>query len=99
MISHFYISAMVFVIGILYAFFSEQIIGMFKKPEEIASDQTIAEPKTERVIVTFKDATYDITDFVRKHPGGKEVLLENNGKDIEKLMLDIGHSEHAYKTL
>ncbi|AYV84960.1 MAG: hypothetical protein Satyrvirus1_46 [Satyrvirus sp.] len=62
-------------------------------------EPTSEHPKEERIIVMYKNAKYDITDFVKKHPGGKMVLLNNNGKDIEKLMLDNEHSQHAYDIL
>jgi cytochrome b involved in lipid metabolism len=52
-----------------------------------------------KIIVQFRGYEYDITDFVRKHPGGKQLLLENNGNDIEKLMLENEHSANAYNIL
>lgn len=59
----------------------------------------VVEPNVEKVIVTYKGSKYDITNFVKKHPGGRAILLQNNGKDIEQPMLKIGHTENAYKTL
>lgn len=53
----------------------------------------------EPIIVSFKGAKYNVTNFVKKHPGGKTVIIENNGKDIEQLMLDNEHSKHAYDLL
>lgn len=53
----------------------------------------------DRIIVKFKDSRYDITNFAKKHPGGKTVLIENNGNDVENLMMEYGHSENAYKLL
>lgn len=38
-------------------------------------------------------------DFVKNHPGGEEILIENNGKDIDELMIDVGHSSDAYDIL
>lgn len=29
---------------------------------------------------------YDITSFLERHPGGKDILLENLGKDVTRLM-------------
>lgn len=57
------------------------------------------QPKQEKIIVQFRGSQYDITNFAKKHPGGKIVLVENNGKDIEKLMMENEHSENAYKLL
>lgn len=51
------------------------------------------------IIVYYKDNKYDITNFVKYHPGGKRILIENNGKDVEQQMLDNQHSEYAYSEL
>ena len=56
-------------------------------------------PINKKIIVTFQGSKYDVTNFAKKHPGGKTVLVENNGKDIEQLMAENGHSDNAYKTL
>ena len=53
----------------------------------------------QKVIVSFRGENYDVTNFVRLHPGGKKVLLQNNGKDIEQLMLNNDHSKEAYRIL
>lgn len=53
----------------------------------------------EKVVVAFQGSRYDITDFVKYHPGGKDVLLEHNGRDVEQPMLDNKHSVHAYERL
>ena len=55
--------------------------------------------KKEKIIIAYKGGNYDITDFIKKHPGGKEILKENNGKNIEQQMLDAGHSNNAYNIL
>ena len=36
---------------------------------------------------------YDVTKF--KHPGGKQILLQNAGQDATTQFEDIGHSEKA----
>ena len=36
---------------------------------------------------------YDVTKF--KHPGGKQILLQNSGQDATTQFEDIGHSERA----
>lgn len=53
----------------------------------------------ERIIVYYKENKYDVTNFVKRHPGGKEVLIENNGKNIESLMNENEHSSHAFTVL
>lgn len=63
------------------------------------SDKTQTEKKPERVIVTHKGSRYDVTDFLSLHPGGGAILQENNGKDVENLMAEIGHSDYAFEVL
>jgi len=65
-----------------------------KKTKKVATRQT-----RENVIVTYKGNKYDITSFVPLHPGGENILIENNGNDIENLMDEIGHSKNAYRML
>ena len=91
MIPYFYIIALVFVIGLLYELFSNPIREM--------SDSSVIPNTPKKIIVTYKGANYDITDFVVLHPGGKDVLVKNNGNDVEQLMLDNQHSENAHETL
>jgi uncharacterized protein YneF (UPF0154 family) len=55
--------------------------------------------KMSKVLINFKGGAYNITDFVKRHPGGKNVLTDNIDKDIEQLMLENQHSQHAYKIL
>ncbi|KOX74310.1 Cytochrome b5 [Melipona quadrifasciata] len=45
--------------------------------------------------IVYKDGVYDITKFLKEHPGGEEVLLELAGKDSTKCFDDIGHSLEA----
>jgi cytochrome b5 len=41
----------------------------------------------------------NITDFLREHPGGEEVILEHAGGDATDAFEDIGHSSDAKKML
>lgn len=96
----YYISIII-IITIIYLF-SNQIKGNMVDNNNIVetvNQQNIVNPENDRIIVKFKGNRYDITDFIRKHPGGKSVLIENNGNDIEDIMLENEHSTHAYKTL
>lgn len=61
-------------------------------------DKIVDKPK-EKIIVKFRGSDYDITDFIKRHPGGKSILIKNNGNDIEQLMLKNEHSDRAYKLL
>jgi len=90
------------IISLSYTFFSDHIKEMHDKQKN--STVTVTEKNeikndTNKTIVLFKGSRYDITDFLKKHPGGKKILIDNNGKDIEKLMLENEHSKNAYKML
>lgn len=52
-----------------------------------------------KITIKFKGDEYDITEFAKEHPGGKSILLKNNGKEIEQLMKEFGHSDDAYKLM
>lgn len=38
---------------------------------------------------------YNVSSFLNEHPGGEEVLLEQNGRDATEAFEDIGHSTDA----
>lgn len=42
---------------------------------------------------------YDVTDFLKEHPGGEEVLLEQAGADASESFEDVGHSSDAREML
>jgi len=81
------------------------------KTEEVADVPEASEPKKlpraisasklspEKTIVLYEGEKYDITKFVKRHPGGKRVLTENNGKEISELMKETGHSQNALDIL
>ncbi|KAF9434376.1 hypothetical protein BGZ76_008117 [Entomortierella beljakovae] len=48
-----------------------------------------------RLRVAISGKVYDVTDFVETHPGGKEILSDEAGKDATKKFEDIGHSDEA----
>ncbi|XP_059178806.1 fatty acid 2-hydroxylase-like [Physella acuta] len=59
-------------------------------------------PQPTRIRVTRAGKEYDITDFVDRHPGGREVLERHNGQDIEQVMqssFSHTHSQAAYNIL
>ena len=47
--------------------------------------------KEDDLWVSVGGKVYDLTDFLRKHPGGVNLLLENGGKEITTLF----HSMHS----
>lgn len=102
-----FILFIIFIIGLIHHFIDSTNEDTIENipPQKIITENKDAESisetnsKKDCVVVTLKGQKYDITDFIKKHPGGKEILRENIGKDIEQQMLDAGHSDHAYKIL
>lgn len=43
------------------------------------------------IIVELFGKKYNLTEFAEAHPGGKEILLEYNGKDASDAFYDAGH--------
>ncbi|XP_035733269.1 cytochrome b5-like [Vespa mandarinia] len=51
--------------------------------------------KKEDLWLVIHGGVYDLTDFVKKHPGGEEVLINLAGQDGTVCFDDIGHSGEA----
>lgn len=49
--------------------------------------------------IVIKNAVYDVTKFLDDHPGGKEPLLYNAGKDCTRAFEDVGHSTDARNSM
>ncbi|XP_014488146.1 PREDICTED: cytochrome b5 isoform X2 [Dinoponera quadriceps] len=45
--------------------------------------------------IIIHNKVYNVTSFLNEHPGGEEVLLEQNGQDATEAFEDIGHSTDA----
>ena len=45
------------------------------------------------------DKVYDVTEYMKKHPGGEEVMLEYVGYDATVAFRGVGHSRAAFKVL
>jgi len=63
------------------------------------SEERIKKLSKEKLIVSWKGNVLDLTEYKHIHPGGKEILEDHNGKDIDKEFEEIGHSLKAYKIL
>ena len=59
--------------------------------------------RTQKRILVIKDMdVFDLTEFVNKHPGGKEAIAQFNGKRIDDVFFNAKfhmHSLSAEKTL
>ncbi|KAK9879566.1 hypothetical protein WA026_006634 [Henosepilachna vigintioctopunctata] len=49
--------------------------------------------------VVIYDRVYDVTDFLDKHPGGADLLLEYAGRDASVAFRSSGHSNTALSLL
>ncbi|XP_055641707.1 uncharacterized protein LOC129778676 [Toxorhynchites rutilus septentrionalis] len=49
--------------------------------------------------IVLYDRVYDVTKFLRQHPGGHDVLLEHAGRDATIAFIGTGHSEAAIASL
>ena len=45
------------------------------------------------------DKVYQVTEYLMKHPGGEEVMMEYLGYDATMAFRGVGHSEVAFRTL
>ncbi|KAI8079795.1 uncharacterized protein BX664DRAFT_341471 [Halteromyces radiatus] len=63
----------------------------------------ISEHNTEQSCwIVYRERVYDVTKFLRDHPGGEDLVLEYGGKDVTCVMKDVDsheHSEAAYDIL
>ncbi|XP_030560957.1 cytochrome b5 type B [Drosophila novamexicana] len=51
------------------------------------------------VWMIYKGNVYDVTTFIKDHPGGPELILEVAGKDATKAFNNAGHSPDAVQQL
>ncbi|XP_014100762.2 cytochrome b5 [Bactrocera oleae] len=51
------------------------------------------------VWIIIKESVYDVTKFIKEHPGGEESILEYAGKDATKAFNEVGHSTDAIKEM
>ncbi|XP_065360307.1 cytochrome b5 [Calliphora vicina] len=51
------------------------------------------------VWIVVKGVVYDVTNFLKDHPGGDELILEYAGKDATKAFNDAGHSIDAIQDM
>jgi cytochrome b involved in lipid metabolism len=59
----------------------------------------VCSPNNDKVIVYYQNEPYDVTNYIKRHPGGDNVIVKMNGKDVTADMKEIGHSKGAYRIL
>lgn len=45
--------------------------------------------------VAVEGKVYDVTDYLQKHPGGAQIMLNASGRDATKEFVDQGHTQNA----
>jgi len=59
------------------------------------SDEVSKHDNAEDCWVIHNDFVYNVTDFIEKHPGGAELILNHAGKDISNLFDDVNFHNHS----
>lgn len=90
-----YLTTMLLVfVGFIYSYYTTNLPSTIR-----LTDTPMSSPRKEPIIVKFKNESYDISTFVKHHPGGKEVLIQNKNNEIEEIMKSKNHSDKAYTML
>ncbi|KAL4948916.1 hypothetical protein BDW69DRAFT_188823 [Aspergillus filifer] len=63
--------------------------------KEFTTQEVAAHKSHEDLWVIIHGKVYDLTSYLRDHPGGAEVLYDVAGKDATAAYEDVGHSEDA----
>ncbi|CEL10460.1 Putative NADH-cytochrome b-5 reductase [Aspergillus calidoustus] len=66
---------------------------------EYTAPQVAAHNSRNDLWIVIRGKVYDITSYVRDHPGGADVLIESAGTDATEAYEDVGHSEDADEIL
>ncbi|XP_033328116.1 cytochrome b5 isoform X2 [Megalopta genalis] len=74
---------------------SENIQSVTTSSQVYSKAEIAKHNNTNDVWVIINRKVYDLTTFLRKHPGGEEVILEVAGQDATEPFEDIGHSSDA----
>ncbi|XP_034474363.1 cytochrome b5 [Drosophila innubila] len=49
--------------------------------------------------IVIYDRVYDVTEFLREHPGGDDIIMDHAGRDATIAFHGTGHSRHAVEQL
>ncbi|EDW04128.1 cytochrome b5 [Drosophila grimshawi] len=49
--------------------------------------------------IVIYDRVYDVTHFLREHPGGDDVIMDHAGRDATIAFHGTGHSRHAVEQM
>lgn len=66
--------------------------------DRVIPDSEVAKHNKETDLwLVIKGNVHDLTNFIKEHPGGEEVLIAAAGMDATVCFEEIGHSTEAYK--
>ncbi|KAJ5099600.1 hypothetical protein N7532_006601 [Penicillium argentinense] len=68
-------------------------------PKEYTAEDVAMHKSKNDLWVSIHGKVYNVTDYVRDHPGGADVLCDVAGTDATEAYEDIGHSEDANEIL
>ncbi|XP_030568721.1 probable cytochrome b5 isoform X2 [Drosophila novamexicana] len=63
--------------------------------KEISLAEVKKHNKPNDLWVIIEDKVYDLTKFLKEHPGGEDSLKSVAGRDGTKEFIDVGHSQEA----
>jgi hypothetical protein len=62
---------------------------------EYGWDEILSHDKPGDYWIVFRDGVFDVSDWLHRHPGGVEILVEQYGQDATEIFEEIGHSAAA----
>ncbi|RAH40564.1 putative cytochrome b5 reductase [Aspergillus brunneoviolaceus CBS 621.78] len=66
---------------------------------QYTTDEVAGHKSKDDLWIAIRGKVYNVTDYVRDHPGGAEVLMDVAGLDATEAYEDVGHSEDADEIL
>ncbi|PSN54790.1 hypothetical protein C0J52_01981 [Blattella germanica] len=66
-------------------------VSTLRLPPVISLDEVAFHDMNDDCWLVLYDRVYDVTQFLRDHPGGEEILLEYAGRDATLAFRGIGH--------
>ena len=62
---------------------------------EYGWDEIVAHNRPGDFWITFRGGVYDVSEWLYRHPGGAEILIEQYGHDATEIFDEVGHSPEA----
>lgn len=79
---------------VLFVVVSEAVFVPHQRPT-ISKAQLSRRKTGDAIWIALGKKVYDITKFLERHPGGREVLLEHAGTEADEAFSDVGHPSYA----